>query len=261
MKSKLLFVLLLITSGLVAQKLPREVLNGQVLSESMSVEDILITNKTAKTATVSKKDGTFQILVRVKDTLIFSGFNLPRQILVLNDADLKFNVLKIKLESQASPLDEVVINPNALSGDLNKDNKNIKVATLKAKIDNQTAIATLYEDDLQSTPENKLMPGYLDSRYMMDFNKIGRKLVRAFKRNEAQKNKNRDVTRFSVVVENRFSDDFFRNTLNIDPAETSAFLIFCESDPNSKKILSIANDFELIEFLKVKKQEYLASKK
>ena len=105
------------------------------------------------------------------------------------------------------------------------------------------------------------MPGYLDGNYMMDFSKIGRKLVRSFKRSEAQKIRNRDVSRFSVIVQNRFSDDFFRNTLKMDKDEATSFLVFCESDPNSKKILSIANDFELIEFLKVKKQEYLASKK
>lgn len=261
MKSKLLFLLFLTTSGLMAQKLPRQILKGQVVAEAISVEDILITNKTAKTATITKKDGSFQILVRVKDTLVFSGFNFPRQILVLNESDLKFNELKIKIESQASPLEEVVINRNALSGNLKKDSENIRVTRMSAGVDNLAAMDRMYYGDLQSSPDITIMPGYLDGTYMMDFSKIGRKLVRSFKRSEAQKNKNRDVSRFSVLVESRFSDDFFRNTLNMDPAETNAFLIFCENDPNSKKILSIANDFELIEFLKVKKQEYLASKK
>lgn len=261
MKTKLLFVLMLISSGLIAQKLPREILNGQLVAESISVEDILITNKTAKTASVSKKDGTFQILVRVKDTLVFSGFNIPRQILILNEADLKFTVLKVKLESQATNLEEVVINPNALSGNLAKDNENIKLNSLKGNINNETAITKLYEDDLQSSPDNKLMPGYLDQKYMMDFAKIGRKLVRSFKRSEAQKNKNKDVSRFSVVVQNRFSDDFFRNNLKIDQEERIAFLNFCEKDSKAKALIANANDFELIQFLEQKKQEFRDLKK
>ena len=261
MKSKILVLVLLISSGLMAQKLPREILNAQLVAESMAVEDILITNKTANLAVVSKKDGTFQILARVKDTLVFSGLNFPRQILVLNQADLKFTVLKIKLESQATNLDEVIINPNALSGDLNKDSQNIKVSSLNANIDNTTALTTLYENDLQSSPDNKLMPGYLDTRYMMDFAQIGKKLVRAFKRSEAQKNKNKEVSSFSVIVNNRFSKDFFRNNLNMDETQILSFLKFCESDPKSTTFIENGNDFELIDFLTQKKREFMELKK
>ena len=117
MKSKLLFFALLVSSGLIAQELPREMMKGQLISASVSLDDILITNKTAKTATISANNGAFQINVRVNDTLVFSGFNFPRQLLILNEADLQFSVLKIKVESQPTNLDEVIINPNALSGD------------------------------------------------------------------------------------------------------------------------------------------------
>lgn len=261
MKSKLLFVIVLVSSSLFAQKLPRELLNGRVIAESISVEDILITNKTAKTATISKKDGSFQILVRVKDTLVFSGFNFPRQVLVLNDSDLKFKELKINIESQASPLDEVVINRNALSGDLKKDSENIRITRTAAGVDNLAAMDRMYYGDLQSSPDITIMPGYLNPAFMMDFTKIGRKLVRSFKRSEAQKNRNKDISRFSVVVRNRFSDDFFRSTLKMDKSQTDSFLNFCERDPKAKELLSTASDFELIEFLTLKKQEYLALKK
>ena len=261
MTNKLLFFLLLIGTTLTAQKLPREILIGQLISEAMSVDDILITNKTANTAAVSNEDGTFQILARVKDTLVFSGFNFPRQVLVLKESDLRFKVLKIKLESQVATLDEVVINPNALSGDLKKDSDNIKITQLTANVDNLATIDQLYTDDEKSTPDNKLMPGYLDDTYMMDFAKIGRKLVRSFRKSEAEKLRNKDVSRFSVVVKNRFSDDFFRNTLKIEQAEQVYFLSFCESDPKSKELINQANDFELIRFLEQKKQEFRNLKK
>lgn len=261
MKTKLLFFTLFLSAGLMAQKLPREMLKGQLVTESVSLEDVLITNKTANTAAISKNDGTFQISVRVNDTLIFSGFNFPRQLLILNEADLKFNVLKIKIESQATNLDEVIINPNALSGDLKKDNENIKVTRLTANVDNLKVMDRMYFDDEKSNPDNKLMPGYVDATYMMDFVKIGNKLARSFKRNEARKNKNNDITRFSVIVQSRFSDDFFRNTLKIEEAEIMQFLIFCERDPKAKELVANSNDFELIQFLEQKKLDYKALKK
>lgn len=261
MKMKLLLFLLLITSGISAQKLPREVLNGRLVADAMSVDDILVTNKTAKTAAVSNEDGSFQIMARVKDTLVFSGFNFPRQVLILNDSDLKFKILEIKLESQAANLDEVVINPNALSGNLKQDSENIKITRVATKIDNMAAVDKLYFDDIQSSPDNKLMPGYLDDTYMVDFAKIGRKLVRSFKRSEAEKNRNKDVSRFSVIVQNRFSEEFFRNTLKINQAELIPFLNFCENDPKAEELLVNASDFELIKFLEAKKVEFIELKK
>ncbi len=256
MKIKLLLFVLLLSSGLIAQKLPRETLNGQLISDSMPVDNVLITNKTANLASISKSDGTFQILVRVKDTLIFSGLNFSRQSLVLNEADLKFNLLKIEIETRVNPLDEVVINPNALSGNLFKDSDNIKISALKADINVSTAMATMYEGDSQSSPDNKLMPGYLDDTYMTDFVAIGKKLVRSFKRSEAEKNRNKDISRFSVLVQNRFSDDFFRNTMKMDKSETVTFLDFCEKDPKARELIESGKDFELIEFLMKKKVEF-----
>lgn len=261
MKNKLLFFLLFMTSGLIAQKIPREILQAQLVTDSMAVDDILITNKTAKLTVVSRKDGSFQILARVKDTLVFSSLNFPPQSLVLNEADLKLNILKIKIESRPNQLDEVIINPNALTGNLNKDQENIKITQIDLKLNNLSEIATLYEDDLQSSPENKLMPGYLDTRYMTDFVAIGKKIVNSFKRSEAQKNRNKDISRFSVVVQSRFSDDFFRNNFKMDKSQSQAFLNFCEGDPKSKELLSNGNDFEIIEFLKLKKEEFMKFKK
>lgn len=261
MKTKLLFLILLLSGGLMAQKTPRVMLNGQLTAESISVEDVLITNKTAKTAAVSKKDGTFQLLVRVKDTLVFSGFNFPRQVLVLNEADLKFKTLKIRIESQATNLEDVIINPKALTGNLSKDSENIKLSALKADINMEAAVTKLYEYDEKSSPDNKLMPGYLDGTYMMDFAKIGKKLVRSFKRSEAQKNRNRDVSSFTVVVQSRFSNDFFRNSLKLTETEIPAFLNFCEKDSKSKQILESYTDFELVQYLEEKNKEFKALKK
>ena len=261
MKTKLLFILFLITSVLTAQKLPREILYSQLVADSMSVDNVLITNKTAKLAVYSRSDGTFQIHVRAKDTLVFSSLNFPAQSLILNEADLKLKVLKIRIESRPNQLDEVVINPNALSGNLEKDNENIKVTQLKPKIDNLLAIATLYEDDEQSSPENKLMPGYVDNQYMMDFQAIGVKLVRYLAINKAPNTNNKDISSFSVIVQNRFSPEFFRNNFKMDKKQTEAFLIFCESDPQKKELIANGNDFKLIDFLMLKKQEYAKFKK
>ncbi|WP_026976590.1 hypothetical protein [Flavobacterium tegetincola] len=261
MKTTLLFLLFFTASHGIAQKLPREILNGQLLSETGSLEGILITNKTANFSTVSQNDGSFRILVRTKDTLVFSGLNFPRQILVLNESDLKFSVLNVPLQSQATNLEEVVINRNALSGNLKEDSENIKITQIKIKIDNLAVMDQLFEDDLKSAPENKLMPGYVDKTYMADFVKIGSKLARVFTKKKPQKDGSKELDQFSLVVQNRFSKQFFRNNLKIAEAQIGSFLNFCENDPKAQELIAKADDFELIQFLIEKRLEFLALKK
>ena len=47
----------------------------------------------------------------------------------------------------------------------------------------------------------------------------------------------------------------------MDKKQTQDFLTFCESDPQAKALTANGNDFELIEFLMLKKQEYKKFKK
>lgn len=261
MKKTLLFILFLIVTNGIAQKLPRENINGQLVSEAVSLDGILITNQTAKLSTVSQNDGSFQILVRVKDSLVFSGINIPHQILVIKESDLKFTIFRIQLESQATNLDEVIIKRNSLSGNLKQDSENIILTQVKIKIDNLAVMDQLFEDDLKSAPDNKLMPGYIDNTYMMDFAKIGSKLARVFAKKKPQKNGNKELNQFSLLAQNRFSKTFFRNNLKIAEGHIASFLNFCENDPQAQELIAKADDFELIQFLEQKRLEFFGLKK
>lgn len=260
MKTSLSFIMLLITCNLFAQKLPREILFGKIVADSTSVENILITNKTANLNVVSGKDGNFQILVRVKDTLVFSGMNVPSQKLILNEADLKLNLLTVKIEMRANVLDEVVINPNALTGNLKEDSDNIKITQINPKIDNAKEISKLYMGDEKTSPENKLMPGYLDGTYMMDFKALGGKFINLI-RNKDRFNSKKENKKFATVVKNRFSEDFFKNNFKLDKAQTTAFLAYCEKDSRSLSYTEAGKDFELIDFLYQKNEEFKMLKK
>ncbi len=145
--STLTLVLLFITQIFFAQQLPREVLNGQIIADSISVEGITITNKTINRYVVSDKEGAFSLHAREKDTLVFSSMNYTSKMIVLNASDFKMKVLRIKLESHITELEEVIINPNSLTGDLAKDSKNIKVTQINPNINMKDALATQYEAD------------------------------------------------------------------------------------------------------------------
>jgi hypothetical protein len=187
--------------------------------------------------------------------------NINPSKIILTKADLKLKMLRVKLEVFVNTLDEVVINPNALTGNLIVDSKNIKITTI-TPIDFRLAMDTDFEDDRFSSPTNKLMPGYLDTTYMTNFVAVAGKIIKLFK----GKSKPKEVgfiskKEFHEAVQESFSATFFTQTLKLKEDEIGLFLAFCENDNNANALLDVNKSFELTDFLIQKNMEYQLIKK
>jgi len=259
--STLTFVMLFISQLLFAQQLPREILHGQIVADSISVEGITITNKTTNRYSVSDNDGNFSLHAREKDTLVFSSMNYSSKSVVLNASDLKMEVLRIKLESHITELDEVVIDPNSLTGDLDKDSKNVKVTQINANINMKDALDQQFEADKQSSVYNKSMegPGAIAPLFQPDLIKIV-KMFGLFKgKKEDKKVEYASAKIFPEAVKEKLPESFFRDTLKLKKDEIGLFLAFCENDPKAQGLLYANKEFELVDFLISKKPEYIKS--
>ena len=134
-----LLILLFFSQFIFSQKIPREILNGQIISDSIGIENVNIQNLNTKKLAISDKFGFFALYAQEHDTLVFSSLNLYTKKLVLTKTDLNWKLLKINIENFVNTLDEVIINPNALTGNLKTDSDNIKVTIIKP-IDSQLAL-------------------------------------------------------------------------------------------------------------------------
>jgi hypothetical protein len=61
---------------------------------------------------------------------------------------------------------------------------------------------------------------------------------------------------FTDAVLDRVGYTFFTHTLKLKDDEIALFLVFCENDSNSKKILKPESEFELMDFLFTKNREF-----
>jgi hypothetical protein len=264
MKNSLItFVLLTITQLLFAQQPPREILNGQIMADSLSVEGITITNKTTSRYAVSDKEGNFSVYAREKDTLMFSSMNFTSKMVILNASDFKMSLLRIKLETHVLELDEVIINRNSLTGDLVRDSKNIKVTQIDPKINMKDALATLYEADGVTTVYNKALegPGTIVNNFQPDLVKIV-KMFGLFKgKKKEEKIAFTSAKIFPEAVMAKLPESFFLDTLKLKKDEIGLFLSFCENDSRAQGLLYANKEFELVDFLISKKDEYLKSLK
>lgn len=252
-------LLLIISFGATAfgQLTTREVLRGQIVSDSIEAERVTIFNKTSNRGAVSDDFGYFTIYAMVNDTLVFSSVNLKPIALVLNETDFLVQVMKVKLDIFVNELDEVVVTPTSLSGDLAKDEKNLKVTRIKPDINPLKASDIQIVDDFQTTARNVAMPNDGSIPLGMDFVRMGKDLFRLFRKDkgDAKAEYTSDKV-FADLAKERFTYFFFTETLDLEQEEIGLFLNFCESDPKLKGLLSPNKEFELIDFLISKGGEY-----
>jgi hypothetical protein len=241
-----------------AQLGSREIIKGQIISEATAIDNVTVFNVSSNKGAVTDKLGFFTMYARPSDTLVFSSVIFKSKKLVLTENDFKVIVLKIKLEEFINELDEVVVTPSTLTGDLEKDAKNIKV-TDKQSVFNSSEIADMQmERDFQSTQFNSAMPSDLSIPYGMDFIKIGKMVGKLFGK---EKSKEKPVVftsdkNFQAAVKDKFTYHFFTETLELKHDEIGLFLNYCDADPNVRKLLATNREIDLIDFLISKSKEY-----
>ena len=89
--------------------------------------DVHIMNTSAGNATISDEEGEFSIDVTLGDTLLFSAVQYKRKSLVISASILESKIAFITLEEFVNELDEVVVRPYNLSGDLIRDMQQMKI--------------------------------------------------------------------------------------------------------------------------------------
>ena len=240
MKTKaVILVLFLFCQFCFGQTLIRKPLRGRVVNDSVKVESGSVFNMNSKTRSFISSQGLFDIMAKTNDTLLFLSFGLKSKKIVLTDKDFAVLLLTVKLNTHITPLEEVVI----------------KKTFIKPNLGNiQRIIDTEYFEDKQSSLDNPLMPSKI--KYGMDIDRIGKMIWKSFFKENPNKGKEVDYGDFSDIVPKRIHSFFFTNTLKLKEDEIGLFLIYCENDPKSKALLKPESEFELIEFLINKNEEF-----
>ena len=250
---------MLFSTALFSQEISRPMLKGIVVSDSLEVESITIENITSKNSTIADSKGQFSIPARERDTLVFSGIAFKSSVLVLTSSLLLEESLKIKLKVRVNELEEVIVRPYTLSGNLETDAKKLKVKTVDLGLNG--AMVDMPSELQYNKVDNALKsitPGAGNDYNGVDFVKLGKMI---FKKKPKLKDKKIEfVTEktFVEAVKEKFPLQFFNNTLKIKEKDVELFLNYCDTNPiESKILLNPKKEFELIDFLIKKSEEYL----
>lgn len=110
MKKKYLIIFLTFSAFVSqAQNMTEKVINGTIVSDSSSVEGVHILNLVNENSTVSDRNGKFSIPAKEDDLLVFSAIHLEYARKSVLKSDYNSGTLTVKLTSNVTQLDEVVV--------------------------------------------------------------------------------------------------------------------------------------------------------
>lgn len=126
LKTKLLlYICIFFSLNLLCQNRQKE-LKGKVISDSLDVEGVYIINKTLKESTITNKEGDFTIEAGINDTLVFSAVQFELKSVIITTEMYAQESLLIRLDTKVNKLDEIIVRPYNLSGNLTNDMKGVK---------------------------------------------------------------------------------------------------------------------------------------
>ncbi|WP_282115894.1 carboxypeptidase-like regulatory domain-containing protein [Cellulophaga baltica] len=114
-------------ASLHAQDTASKEIAGRVSSADGDVAATHVLNISLQKAAITDIDGFFTITARLNDTLVFSAVQFQRKELVMTKELLASKSLNINLEPSLNALDEVVVMPFNLSGQLGRDMNRIEI--------------------------------------------------------------------------------------------------------------------------------------
>ena len=268
MKAILFVILSLFANFLFAQGIERKVLRGIVVVDSFDVEAVTVRNISSNLNAKTDIDGKFSIRARATDTLFFESQSFISQRYILSQKDFWKEELEIRLHVKITELDELIITPYTLSGNLTEDTKRIQVyGDGFALIDAKKIMH--YEDDVRmGAPINTAMPNVFAPTgvNLLGIVVVGLVNLVGVKANpkknservfEDRRIKNLQSKSYSDHLFERFSHSFFVETLKIKNEDIPLFMGFSELNVyDLSPLLKPENELKLIDYLIQKAAEF-----
>ena len=266
-KSYLILLLIFFCQTTFSQGIQRKVLRGKIVADSIEVENLTVYNISSNIGAITDLDGKFSINARATDTLYIQGVSYDSKKYVLTDKDFWLPVLEIKLHIKITELNEVTVTPYTLTGDLSHDTKRIQVyGEGFSKID--ANFVKNYEDDIRMGPPVNIALSNNFAQTGINFMLIGKGIAnllgikgnpKANSEREFEKRRIRDIQSksFSEHMHERFSNNFFTETLKIKNQSIPMFMSFAELNIYElAPLLKVENELKLIEYLILKAKEF-----
>ncbi len=267
MKLNLLLFLCLSTAiSSFSQDVKRVEISGKIVVNSEDLENVTIYNTSSNKMALTDEGGKFKIEVALNDVLEVRALQFQDFKVTIDKNIIASKKATIFLVEKVNKLNEVVILPYDLTGNLVVDMESVK--TFNPDLD---AIyfgildisAYEFPDDSKSKVENIAArgPGN-DIRYQMDGAAIiGMLLKPLFKSNKERKEKKIEeaIDMNPTGLRDYYSTHFIVENFKIPESRVNEFIEYVESNGLDYSLLKKGKEMDFLEFLTQKSEEFLKS--
>lgn len=217
------------------------------ITASDDLEGVHIINLNTRFATITNKIGFFEIEVSPGDSLKVSSIAYENKIVHIDQDIIYSKTLTIPLKIDVNMLEDVVVRPFNLTGNLNTDLDNIKgndgVNAVSLGLPNGGKILPDKPVRELHTARTSAGPVPLD----LIINTITGRIKR-LKQHIELKNQSKQESQ----AKKSFEHDFYTSHLKIPEHKIDAFIYFCANDPKFDQLLNKRDALELLEFFQEK---------
>lgn len=265
-KRLLLLLFIAISPILLAQDIDRTKVLGKIhVPQGEDAEGISIYNTSSQKGTITDADGSFEIDIAENDRVQIMALQYQSFTVIADKGVIDRKLMNIFLNPAINQLEEVVIRPYDLSGNIIVDVKKIPTYSVSKdwdmsygaleygynfKPDDKTAVSgNAAEEALHS---NALKDGadvlaILGGVAQLLFPKGKKISIVEREQNQALVSNN---------IQQRFSKHFIADNFDIPEAKSVDFLFYAQENGLDQNLLKPENEMELMEFLFKKSKEY-----
>lgn len=243
-----------------AQTVERVEINGRIDVETSDKEGITVYNKSSNKGTVTDENGAFKIEVAENDVVAFGALQFKDFTISIDERIIKSRQVSVRLVEDVNKLDEVIVLPYDLSGNLKVDANAVRTYNVD--------MAEIYKgeedfDDYEFSADNKTKvddPLLDENRFINGVNIVGIfKAIFPSKKNKRSK-KSRDLGIEESPIAKKYDPNFLLEYFNIPLDQSEAFIFYIREKGYDKSLLNGKNEIYLIQFLEKESKLFLNSK-
>jgi hypothetical protein len=262
LKKLLLTIILLLPICLLAQDIERIIISGKVTApKGEDIEGITIYNVSSQKGTVTSPEGIFALKVAENDRVSVTALQFSTFIVIVDKGVIDNKRMGIYLNPVVNQLEEVIVRPYDLLGNVTADVNKIKTANVVPQWDlSYESLEFEFEfsaDQYTSVKGNKAAEAYFNGQQQNALDFVGLAgLLFPKKKKKTFKDINEDKNYITRSLRQRFSNSYLSSKFGIEEEQSNDFIYYVEENGMQASWLKEENEIRLLDFMYQKSKAY-----
>jgi len=270
---KLLLILIFIIPFVgLPQQIERVKVEGVITAPpGEDLEAISIYNISSQKGTITNEKGEFTLEVAVNDRVLFSALQFQKFTVIVDEVIVKEKIMKIYVNPAVMQLDEIIVRPHNLTGNIVVDAARIKTSKPPVSFDlswEDLEYGFEFSDDKSSGVKNsaldktsKMATEHIGTVNLLGF--VGLLGETLFKNRKSTSEKRSPLVRAQLTdvsytaIYQRFPKTYFTDLLQIPEDRIENFIYYSIENGFTADLLQENNELKLMDFLEKQSKIYL----